>query len=88
MRLSKTEWMGVAVIAGSITCFGGWLQSEMQRAALARINRNTAESPGVCADMTIRDAEMWGKGALWCGAISGTISGTISNAHAVTPSKA
>ena len=69
MRLSKTEWMGVAVVAGSIACFSGWLQSEMNRAALARIQRDTPDSPGACADMSARDAEMLGKGELWCGAI-------------------
>lgn len=69
MRLSKTEWMGVAVMAVSIACFGGWLESEMHRATLARIQRNPSVSPGACAGMSIRDAEMFGKGALWCGAI-------------------
>jgi hypothetical protein len=69
MRLSKTEWMGVAVMAGSIACFGGWLQGEMNRATLARIQRDTLDSPGACGDMSARDAEMLGKGELWCGAI-------------------
>ena len=69
MRLSKTEWMGVAVMAGSIACFGGWLESEMHRATLARIQRHPSDSPGACTGMSIRDAEMLGKGAFWCGEI-------------------
>ena len=69
MRLSKTEWMGVTVMAGSIACFGSWLQSEMDRATLARIQRNTADSGGACADISAREAEMRYKGELWCGAV-------------------
>jgi hypothetical protein len=69
MRLRKTEWMGVAVVAGSIACFGGWLQSEMTRAAFARTQRDAPDSHGACAGMSARDAEMLGKGELWCGAI-------------------
>ena len=69
MRLSKTEWIGVAVVAGSIACFGSWLQSEMTRASLARIQRDMPDAPGACADMSVRDAEMRVKGELWCGAI-------------------
>lgn len=69
MRLRKTEWMGVAVVAGSIACFGGWLQSEMNRAALARTQRNTPDSRGACSGMSARDAEMMNKGEFWCGAV-------------------
>lgn len=70
MRLSKTEWMGVAVMAGSIVCFGSWLESEMHRATLARIQRNAADSGGACADISATEAEMRYKGELWCGAVS------------------
>lgn len=69
MRLSKTEWMGVAVMAGSIACFGSWLQSEMDRATLARIQRNAADSGGACADLSASEAAMRYKGKLWCGAV-------------------
>jgi hypothetical protein len=69
MRLRKTEWMGVAVVAGSIACFGGWLQSEMTRASLARMQRDSRDSHGACGGMSAREAEMRGKGELWCGAI-------------------
>jgi hypothetical protein len=70
MRLRRTEWMGVAVVAGSIACFGGWLQSEMARAASARLQRDMPDSHGACAGMSAREAEMRGKGELWCGTIS------------------
>ncbi|CAB3789001.1 hypothetical protein [Paraburkholderia fynbosensis] len=69
MRVRKTEWMGVAVVAGSIACFGGWLQSEMTRAALARMQRDTPDAHGACAGMSARETEMMGKGELWCGTI-------------------
>jgi hypothetical protein len=71
MRLSKNEWMGVAVMAGSIACFGSWLQSEMDRATLARIQRNAADSGGACAHISTSEAEMLYKGELWCGAVGG-----------------
>ncbi|RKT21180.1 hypothetical protein B0G69_4556 [Paraburkholderia sp. RAU2J] len=69
MRVRKTEWMGVAVVAGSIACFGGWLQSEMTLAALARMQRDTPDAHGACAGMSARETEMMGKGELWCGTI-------------------
>jgi hypothetical protein len=71
MRLSKTEWMGVAVVAGSIACFGSWLQSEMDRAMLARIQRNAADSRGACANISASEAVMLYRGELWCGAVGG-----------------
>ncbi|WP_238812396.1 hypothetical protein [Paraburkholderia sp. SG-MS1] len=61
--------MGVAIVAGSIACFGGWLQSELARAALARMQRDTPDMHGACAGMNARETEMRGKGELWCGAI-------------------
>jgi hypothetical protein len=69
MRLTKSEWMGVAVVAGSIACFGGWLQGEMNRATLARSQRNTLDAHGDCAGMTGQDAEMMIKGEFWCGSV-------------------
>lgn len=69
MRLSRTEWMWVAVAAGSIACFGTWLQSEMNRAALARIERETQDMRGTCAGMSAQDAQMMDKGELWCGEV-------------------
>ena len=69
MRLSKTEWMCVAIAAGSIACFGDWLQGEMNRAALARSQRETPDMRGTCAGMSAQDALMMDKGALWCGTV-------------------
>lgn len=81
MRLKKTEWMLLAVVAGSVMGFGNWLQGEMNRATLARIQRDSTnpqdlqDSHGACAGMSAREAEMMGKGELWCGAV-GTLSPT------------
>ncbi|WNC92305.1 hypothetical protein RI103_28975 [Paraburkholderia sp. FT54] len=69
MRLSKTEWMWAAVAAGSIACFSGWLQGEMNRAALERAERETQDMRGACAGMSAQDALMLDKGELWCGAV-------------------
>jgi hypothetical protein len=72
MRLKKTEWMLIAVMAGSIVGFGGWLQSEMQRAATARSQRSTedtTDSHAFCSGMSTRDSQMMDKGALWCGSV-------------------
>jgi hypothetical protein len=69
MRVRKTEWMGVAVVAGSIACFGGWLQGEMSRAALARVQRETPDSHGYCTALSVQDTQMMDKGELWCGTI-------------------
>ncbi|MFL9889797.1 hypothetical protein P0D71_34925 [Paraburkholderia sp. RL17-383-BIF-A] len=69
MRLSKTEWVWVAVAAGSIACFGSWLQGEMNRAALERTQRETQDMRGTCAGMSAQDAQMMDKGALWCGEV-------------------
>lgn len=77
MRLRKTEWMGVAVVAGSIACFGSWLQGEMSRAALARVQRETPDSHSYCAGMSLQDTQMMDQGELWCG--------TIDAAHANSP---
>ncbi|ACD20286.1 conserved hypothetical protein [Paraburkholderia phytofirmans PsJN] len=71
MRLSKTEWIWVAVAAGSIACFGSWLQGEMKRAALMRVERETPDMRGTCAGMSAQDARMMDKGALWCGEVDG-----------------
>ncbi|PRX33223.1 hypothetical protein B0G75_103451 [Paraburkholderia sp. BL18I3N2] len=71
MHLSKTEWMWVAVAAGSIACFGSWLQGEMNRAALARVERETPDMRGTCAGMSAQDALMMDKGELWCGQVGG-----------------
>ncbi|MGF6573146.1 hypothetical protein ABH945_005267 [Paraburkholderia sp. GAS333] len=77
MRLRKTEWMGVAVVAGSIACFGSWLQGEMSRAALARLQRDTPDSHSYCAGMSVQDTQTMDKGEMWCG--------TIDAAHANSP---
>jgi hypothetical protein len=72
MRLRKTEWIGIAVVAGSIACFGGWLQVEINRATFARMQRDTldAHDPrGDCGGMSGQDTEMLSKGELWCGAV-------------------
>ncbi|ASW03054.1 hypothetical protein [Paraburkholderia aromaticivorans] len=69
MRLSKTEWVWVAVAAGSIACFGSWLQGEMDRAAVARTQRDMPDMRGTCAGMSTQDAQMMDKGALWCGTV-------------------
>jgi hypothetical protein len=69
MRFSKTEWMWVAVAAGSIGCFGSWLQGEMNRAALARTERETPDMRGTCAGMSAQEARMMDKGELWCGEV-------------------
>lgn len=69
MRLSKTEWMWAAVAAGSIAWFGGWLQGELNRAALARTQLETQDMRGTCAGMSAQDARMMDKGELWCGAV-------------------
>ncbi|WP_454828338.1 hypothetical protein [Paraburkholderia xenovorans] len=69
MRLSKMEWMWVAVAAGSIAGFGSWLQGEMNRAALARTQRETQDMRGTCAGMSAQDARMMDKGELWCGTV-------------------
>jgi hypothetical protein len=69
MRLSKTEWMWLAVAAGSIACFGGWLQGEMNRAALARSVQETPDMRGTCAGMSGEEARMMDKGELWCGEV-------------------
>ncbi|CAD6532304.1 hypothetical protein LMG28140_02612 [Paraburkholderia metrosideri] len=74
MRVRKTEWMGVAVVAGSIACFGSWLQGEINRAALARVQRDTPDSRSYCTGMSVRDTQMMDKGELWCG--------TVDAAHA------
>lgn len=74
MRLKKIEWMGVAVVAGSIAWFGSWLQGEMSRAALARLQRDTLDSHSYCSGMSLRDTQMMDKGVLWCG--------TVDAAHA------
>lgn len=80
MRLTKTEWMGVAVVAGSIACFGGWLQGEMTRASLARMQRDMPDSRGACAGMSARDTEMMDKGELSCGAVGGRRPDSLGNA--------
>lgn len=70
-----------AVVAGSVMGFGNWLQGEMNRASLARIQRDSTnpqdlqDSHGACAGMNAREAEMMGKGELWCGAV-GTLNPT------------
>ncbi|CAH2781644.1 MAG: hypothetical protein CPDRYMAC_1711 [uncultured Paraburkholderia sp.] len=72
MRLKKTEWMLIAVMGGSIAGFGNWLQSEMNRAAIARSQRNTEDAPdshAFCSGMSTRESQMMDKGALWCGSI-------------------
>lgn len=69
MRLSKIEWMWVAVAAGSIACFGSWLQGEMNRTALARAERATQDMRGTCSGMSAHEAQMMAKGELWCGEV-------------------
>jgi len=71
--------MLVVVVAGSIACFGSWLQGEMNRASLARVQRAAQDSRGACAGMSARDAEMMDRGELWCG--------TVDPAHADSLSK-
>jgi hypothetical protein len=78
MRLNRNEWMGVAVVAGSIACFGSWLQGELSRAALARVQRNTLDSHSYCTGMSLHDTNMMDKGELWCG--------TVDTAHAYSHS--
>ncbi|RAS23847.1 hypothetical protein [Paraburkholderia bryophila] len=81
MRLKKTEWVLLAVVASLVMGFGNWLQGEMNRAALARIQRDSTspqdlqDSHGACAGMSARETEMMGKGELWCGTV-GTLSST------------
>jgi hypothetical protein len=77
MRLNRNEWMGVAVVAGSIACFGNWLQSELSRAAVARMQRNTLDLHSYCTGMSLHDTNMMDKGELWCG--------TVDSAHAYSP---
>lgn len=81
MHLKKTEWMLLALVAGSVLGFGGWLQGEMKRASLARMQRDLpsmhasqvlqepADSHGSCTGMSAEDANMMGKGEMWCGAV-------------------
>lgn len=69
MRLRKTEWMGVAVVAGSIACFGSWLQGELSRAAQARVQRDTLDAHSYCSGMSVQDTQRMDKGELWCGTI-------------------
>jgi hypothetical protein len=78
MRLRKTDWMLVLVVAGSIAGFGNWLQGEMNRASLARVQRQAQDSRGVCAGMSARDAEMMDKGELWCGSIDPARADSLS----------
>lgn len=73
MRLRKTEWIGIAVVAGSIAGFGGWLQVEINRATFARMQRDTLDAHDPrsdCATLSGQDTEMLSKGELWCGAIT------------------
>ncbi|WGS53905.1 hypothetical protein LFL96_22980 [Paraburkholderia sp. D15] len=77
--------MLLALVASSVLGFGGWLQGEMKRASLARMQRDlgsaqsapvfaaTQDSPdahSACAGMSAEDANMMGKGELWCGAVA------------------
>lgn len=59
----------MAIVVGSVACFGNWLQAEMNRASLARMQRAQPDMRGTCAGMNARDADMMDKGALWCGTV-------------------
>lgn len=83
MRLRKTEWMGVAVVAGSIACFGNWLQGEMSRAALARVQRETLDSHSYCTGMSVQDTQMMDKGELWCGTVDAAHANSLSTLGAL-----
>ncbi|WP_345814995.1 hypothetical protein AAGS40_22140 [Paraburkholderia sp. PREW-6R] len=81
MRLTKKEWMLVAVAAVSIAGFGGWLQSEMNAAALARAQRVTQDWPDThafCTGMSARESAMMDKGVLWCGSVDATRADSLS----------
>ncbi|WP_144113355.1 hypothetical protein [Paraburkholderia sp. BCC1886] len=69
MRLNKKEWAGALIVAGSIACFGMWLQSEMTRASFARIQRTTEDVHGTCTSMSLQDSAMMDRGELWCGPV-------------------
>jgi hypothetical protein len=58
-------------------CFGNWLQGEMNRASLERVQRETQDTRGAWAGMTARDTEMMDKGELWCGAVDPGRAGSL-----------
>jgi hypothetical protein len=41
----------------------------MNRAALARTERETPDMRGTCAGMSAQEAQMMDKGELWCGEV-------------------